>query len=54
MQNNQIVGTIGMVDVDNYDYLEKYGENLYNLLPGGNPGLQQVPNIEQGTLETSM
>ena len=25
MQNNQIVGTIGMVDVDNYDYLEKYG-----------------------------
>ena len=27
MQNNQIVGTIGMVDVDNYDYLEKYGGN---------------------------
>lgn len=42
MQNNQIVGTIGMVDVDNYDYLEKYGENLYNLLPGGNR-LQQMP-----------
>lgn len=52
MQNNQIVGTIGMVDVDNYDYLEKYGENLYNLLPGGNR-IATDANIEQGTLETS-
>ncbi len=52
MQNNQIVGTIGMVDVDNYDYLEKYGENLYNLLPGRNR-IATDANIEQGTLETS-
>lgn len=52
MQNNQIVGTIGMVDVDNYDYLEKYGENLYNLRPGGNR-IATDANIEQGTLETS-
>ena len=52
MQNNQIVGTIGMVDVDNYDYLEKYGENLYNLLPGGNR-IATDANIAQGTLETS-
>lgn len=52
MQNNQIVGTIGMVDVDNYDYLEKYGENLYNLLPGGNR-IATDANIEKGTLETS-
>lgn len=52
MQNNQIVGTIGMVDVDNYDYLEKYGENLYNLLSGGNR-IATDANIEQGTLETS-
>lgn len=52
MQNNQIVGTIGMVDVDNYDYLEKYGENLYNLLPGGKR-IATDANIEQGTLETS-
>lgn len=52
MQNNQIVGTIGMVDVDNYDYLEKYGENLYNLLPGENR-IATDANIEQGTLETS-
>ena len=52
MQNNQIVGTIGMVDVDNYDYLEKYGENLYKLLQGGNR-IATDANIEQGTLETS-
>ena len=52
MQNNQIVGTIGMVDVDNYDYLEKYGENLYTLLAGGNR-IATDANIEQGTLETS-
>ena len=52
MQNNQIVGTIGMVDVDNYDYLEKYGENLYNLLDGGNT-IASNAKIEQGVLETS-
>ena len=44
MQNNQIVGTIGMVDVDNYDYLEKYGENLYCLtFFREETGLQQMP-----------
>ena len=52
MQNNQIVGTIGMVDVDNYDYIEKYGENLYNLTAGGNI-IASDAEIEQGALETS-
>ena len=52
IQNNQIVGTVGLVDVDNYDYLEKYGENLYNLLPGGNQ-IATDATIEQGALETS-
>lgn len=52
IQNDQIVGTVGLVDVDNYDYLEKYGENLYNLLPGGNT-MATDANIEQGALETS-
>jgi flagellar basal-body rod protein FlgG len=51
-QNNQLVGTIGLVDVDNYDYLEKYGENLYNLLDGGNI-IATDAKIEQGVLETS-
>ena len=52
IQNNQIVGTLGLVDVDNYDYLEKYGENLYNLLDGGNT-IATNAKIEQGVLETS-
>lgn len=51
-QNNQIVGTLGLADVDNYDYLEKYGENLYNLLEGGNI-VAAEGRIEQGLLETS-
>ena len=51
-QNNQIVGTLGIVDVDNYDYLEKYGENMYNLLDGGNR-IASGARIEQGVLETS-
>ena len=52
MQNDQIVGTLGMVDIDNYDYLEKYGENMYNLLDGGTR-IATDANVEQGVLETS-
>jgi flagellar basal-body rod protein FlgG len=51
-QNDQIVGTLGLVDFDNYDYLEKYGENMYNLLDGGN-AMAADAQIEQGVLETS-
>ena len=51
-QNDQIVGTIGVVDIDNYDYIEKYGENLYNLAQGGNVVASNA-NVEQGVLETS-
>ena len=52
MQNDQIVGTLGMVDIDNYDYLEKYGENMYNLLDGGTR-IATDANVDQGVLETS-
>lgn len=51
-QNNQLVGTVGIVDVDNYDYIEKYGENMYNVLDGGNL-VAADGTILQGTLETS-
>jgi flagellar basal-body rod protein FlgG len=51
-QNNTLVGTIGLVDVDNYDYIEKYGENLYNVLDGGNISAADC-SVEQGVLETS-
>ncbi len=51
-QNDELVGEIGVVDFENYDYIEKYGENLYNLLDGG---VVTASNgvIRQGMLETS-
>jgi flagellar basal-body rod protein FlgG len=51
-QNDQLVGTVGVVDVDNYDYIEKYGENLYNVLDGGNL-IAADGTVIQGTIETS-
>ena len=52
MQGDAVVGTLGMVDIDNYDYIEKYGENLYNLTEGGRI-IAANGEIEQGVLETS-
>lgn len=52
VQDNQIVGTVGLADFENYDYIEKYGENLYNLLEGG-VIIPTDATIEQGMLETS-
>lgn len=51
-QNEQFVGTLGVVDVENYDYLAKYGENLYNLVEGGVIAASDA-RIHQGTLESS-
>lgn len=51
-QDNNLVDTIGLVDFDNYDYIEKYGENLYNLVDGGQVVASDA-TVEQGTLETS-
>lgn len=51
-QNDQLVGQLGLVDFDNYDFLSKYGENMYDLVDGG----QVIPadaNIEQGYIEAS-
>lgn len=51
-QNNQQVGQIGVVDFADYNFLAKYGENMYDFVEGG-----QVQNstarVEQGTLEMS-
>lgn len=52
-QNNQIVDTVGVVDVNNTDYLAKYGENLYDLVNGGTVTRGANFRIEQGALETS-
>jgi flagellar basal-body rod protein FlgF len=51
-QNDQAVSQVGMVDFANYDYLSKYGDNLYDIVDGA----QMVgtdATIEQGTLEAS-
>ena len=51
-QNDQLVGTIGVMDVENYDYLEKYGENMYNLVDGGVVTASEA-KVRQGMLESS-
>jgi len=51
-QNDELVTTIGLVDFENYDYLEKYGENMYNLVEGG-VITESTAGVRQGMLETS-
>ena len=51
-QNNAIVGQVGVIDIENYDYLAKYGENLYDLVEGGNV-IASDASVEQGCLEAS-
>ena len=51
-QNGVQLGQIGVVDFANYDYLEKYGENMYNLVNGGQTTPSQA-KVVQGSLEMS-
>ena len=51
-QDGVAVAQIGVIDVDNYDYLEKYGENMYNIVDGGNI-VDSEAEVYQGYLETS-
>lgn len=51
-QNNLRVAQIGVVDFADYNYLEKYGENLYDVAPGGQRR-ESNAKIEQGCLEMS-
>ncbi len=51
-QNDQVVGKIGVVDVADTNYIEKFGENMYDLANGA----QVTPStakVVQGSLETS-
>lgn len=52
IQNGEIVGQIGVVDFADYNYIEKYGENMYNLVEGGTVVDSQAEVI-QGALEMS-
>lgn len=51
-QNGVQLGQIGVVDFEDYDYLEKYGENMYNLANGGQTTPSQA-KVVQGSLEMS-
>ena len=51
-QNNVQVAQIGIVDFEDYNYLEKYGENLYDTVPGARMRASDA-RIEQGCLEMS-
>jgi len=51
-QNDQIVARVGYVDIENYDYIAKFGENLYDLVPGGRV-IASNANVNSGVLETS-
>lgn len=51
-QNQQLVGQIGVVDVADYNFISKYGENMYDLVEGGQI-IAADASIEQGCLEAS-
>jgi flagellar basal-body rod protein FlgG len=51
-QNNQLVGQIGVVDFADYNYISKYGENLYDIVDGGQV-IASDASVEQGCLEAS-
>ena len=51
-QNDQAVSQVGMVDFDDYNYISKYGDNLYGVENGAKMVATNA-SIEQGTLEAS-
>lgn len=52
MQNDVQVAQIGVVDFADYNYLEKYGENLFDMVQGGRI-IASDARVEQGCLEMS-
>ena len=51
-QNNQVVGRLGVIDVEDYNYLQEFGENMYDLAEGGTLAASTA-KISQGTIEKS-
>ncbi|WP_075721174.1 flagellar hook-basal body protein [Roseburia sp. 499] len=51
-QNGIQLGQLGVVDVADYDYLKKYGENMYDLEEGGQIQPSEA-KVVQGSLEMS-
>ena len=51
-QNNVQVATLGVVDFEDYNYLAKYGENMYDLVDGG-VRVASDAAVNQGCIEAS-
>ncbi|MBR5337148.1 MAG: flagellar hook-basal body protein [Lachnospiraceae bacterium] len=51
-QNNEEIAQLGVVDVEDYNYIRKYGENMYDLQPGGTI-IDSGARVRQETLEMS-
>ncbi len=51
-QNDQLVAQLGVVDVEDYNYIQKYGESLYDLADGGQL-IESDAKVIQGTIEMS-
>lgn len=51
-QNDVLVGNIGLVDFADYDYIAKFGENLYDIVDGATAVASEA-TIDQGCLEAS-
>lgn len=50
--DGQYVDTIQIVDFEDYNYIEKFGENLYNIVNGGTE-TESTASLRQGYLEMS-
>lgn len=51
-QNRQLVARVGLVDFADYNYIQKFGENLYDRVDGAQI-MAADGQIEQGTIEAS-
>ena len=51
-QNDELVGNIGLADFADYNYIAKFGENLYDTVDGAEL-IETEATIDQGCLEAS-
>ena len=51
-QNEQVVAQLGVIDFEDYNYLEKYGENLYQTVDGATLTAADA-RVRQGYIEAS-
>ena len=51
-QNDVLVGNIGLADFADYNYIAKFGENMYDIVDGATL-IESEATIDQGCLEAS-